>query len=75
MRWAVAEMDDRFVPESAAEKVLELVDDEPEFFDGMPGVDRLAQLVDAARLEGDGGPGRVALREFLIDLSGGLQGA
>jgi hypothetical protein len=36
-------MDGRFTPYSAAQKVLEAVDDDPETFDSMPGTEMLRE--------------------------------
>lgn len=69
VRWAVRAMDERFTPESAAEKVLEMVDDEPRAFHGMPGVNRLSELVEAARRAEDPATARAAVRDFLAGLA------
>ena len=42
LTWAVKVMDGRFTPFSAAQKVVEMTDDEPAVFDGLPGPDQLA---------------------------------
>lgn len=45
--WAVRAMNGPFIPYSAAQKVLEVADDEPDTFDGMPGLDALAAALRA----------------------------
>ncbi len=64
-------MDERFSPYSAAEKVMEMVNDEPETFDHMPGVERLWQLVvNYRQVDSDAQAAvSVAIREFLTDLA------
>ena len=69
--WAVREMDSRFVPYSAAQKLLETVDDEPQLFDGMPGTQALRQALRA--VDAVTGAARDAeqerLRRLLLDLA------
>jgi hypothetical protein len=71
MGWAVREMNGPFVPYSAAQKVLEAVDDEPALFDGMPGAEELREAT--RTYDGSSSEDREAaqqrLRQLLQDLA------
>ena len=64
-------MDQQFTPYCAAEKVMEMVNDEPATFDDMPGVEELWQRVESYRRADPDGQVAVsaALREFLTGLA------
>jgi hypothetical protein len=69
--WAVREMDGRFVPYSAAQKVLEAVDNDPQVFRAMSGAESLRQAVSAVQ-SAYGRDHEVAqqrLRSLLLDLA------
>lgn len=69
--WAVTAMDGNFVPYSAAEKVLEMVDDEPHTFNSMLGVDALAAALTAHKLADLGNRDATErnLRRLLLDIA------
>lgn len=69
--WAVKVMDGPFTSFSASQKLVEMTDDEPGVFDGLPGLDQLAWQVAAyeqADAAGRQAAGHV-LREQLLDLA------
>lgn len=72
--WAVREMDGRFVPYSAAQKVLEAVDDDPQTFQDMPGAEALrARLRDVERSSSERrDAAQAAVRAVLLDVARSL---
>ena len=73
---AAREMDGRFTPYSAAQKVLEAVDDEPHVFDSMPGTELLrARLRAHDKAPPEGRPAALdELRTGLLELADRLGG-
>lgn len=72
--WAVRAMDGPFIPYSAAQKVLEAVDDDPAAFEGVPGVEKLGDAVryyEAASAK-DQPKANDRLRKLLLDLASRL---
>jgi hypothetical protein len=69
--WAVREMDGRFVPYSAGQKVLEVVDDDPQTFDDMPGAEELrARLRDVEKASSAQRiAAQAAVRAMLLDVA------
>lgn len=71
LAWAVSVMDGPFTPFTAAQKVLEMADDEPALFDGLPGLDQLASQVATYEQADPAGRQEVggAIRRHLLDLA------
>lgn len=72
--WAVQAMDGPFVPYSAAQKVLEAVDDDPQQLDDMPGAEALRAAlrdVDESPVELRGA-GQARVRALLLGLASDL---
>lgn len=75
--WAVRAMEGPFTPYSAAEKILEMAEDEPGLFDGQPGLVELRTLANAQTVasRADQRPARDRIRERLLSTATGLGAA
>lgn len=69
--WAVRAMTGPFIPYSAAQKVLELADDEARTFQGMVDLEALASAVQTyeAAAPGNSEPLEEGIRDLLLDLA------